>query len=102
VRLQHSTSTLFPYTTLFRSVRGIVEENVEAGFVLHQRHCEITRREAQRGLTGAELQRRREYWIVIPTVRERRIAEAHLGKGNVLDRKSTRLNSSHVSISYAV
>src|SRR2546426_4815509 len=57
-------STLFPYTTLFRS--------------------NIVRREAALDFLG-ELSRR---------------AEANGGEG--LDRKSTRLNSSHLVISYAV
>src|SRR5438309_3516591 len=60
-------STLFPYTTLFRS------DNARAGRVVH-----------------FHLQRLREH---------RRILD-DLGGGR--DRKSTRLNSSHSSISYAV
>src|SRR5437868_12081661 len=60
-------STLFPYTTLFRSLRidlrVVVEQHDDVG-------------------TGARLNRRRNT--------------------RLQDRKSTRLNSSHVSISYAV
>src|SRR6266480_6753861 len=59
-------STLFPYTTLFRSRRSVR---------LHQRQTAL--RLACRG------QRRRS-------------------PGHPRDRKSTRLNSSHMSISYAV
>src|SRR5271167_5155351 len=51
-------STLFPYTTLFRSPHEIESEPVEHDHLVHDR--------------------------------------------GVQDRKSTRLNSSHVSISYAV
>src|SRR2546427_2708559 len=58
-------STLFPYTTLFRSA---------AGFVLRHHVLRIARRLRTRERTG----RPRE------------------------DRKSTRLNSSHSQISYAV
>src|SRR5690349_22920420 len=65
-------STLFPYTTLFRSGR------TRAGF---------HRRAAPAGRAGPARRR--------PAVRRRR---QHRG----LDRKSTRLNSSHVEISYAV
>src|SRR5439155_7868861 len=56
-------STLFPYTTLFRSVEDILRQGIGAanGSVV------------QPGLSDAEI-----------------------------DRKSTRLNSSHVAISYAV
>src|SRR5690349_22532616 len=59
-------STLFPYTTLFRSVDG---------WILHE----------LRALTGA-----------MPTV-----TTTWPKPVNCTDRKSTRLNSSHVEISYA-
>src|SRR2546429_3096085 len=67
-------STLFPYTTLFRSVRGA--QDAVAGDRL--RHAAIVVRALQQRLGGR----------VAPT-RSR-------------DRKSTRLNSSHGYISYAV
>src|SRR5688572_32259760 len=69
-------STLFPYTTLFRSCAGPQEvaEEAIAGLAL-----EAARRPSSRGAAV----------LVIP--------EAEL-----LDRKSTRLNSSHSQISYAV
>src|SRR5437868_12998428 len=56
-------STLFPYTTLFRS----------------RRRRRRRSRQRRRGVRGAPA-----------------------GGGSARDRKSTRLNSSHVSISYAV
>src|SRR3712207_7059911 len=68
-------STLFPYTTLFRSqqvVAGIARDR--AGLVEDQ--AEIERKAAA--------------------------AEALLGQLEEEDRKSTRLNSSHANISYAV
>src|SRR3712207_7259314 len=79
-------STLFPYTTLFRSFldcRSLTTEEVplplaEAGLALVV--CESGVRHATAG--GEENRRRKE------------CAEA--------DRKSTRLNSSHANISYAV
>src|SRR2546427_8760478 len=61
-------STLFPYTTLFRSVRPPVE------------HGSTLQEAAERGLG--------------PTGRASRRVDG--------DRKSTRLNSSHSQISYAV
>src|SRR3712207_7826895 len=65
-------STLFPYTTLFRSLRG-------AGARGRGRH-----------LRGARaLPRRRRAGCSRPTP-------------PIADRKSTRLNSSHANISYAV
>src|SRR5699024_12552674 len=71
-------STLFPYTTLFRS--------------RHARGQRRALRRAEGGLSGAAAHRLRR------RVLDGGRAEAE-GAG---DRKSTRLNSSHVSISYAV
>src|SRR5436305_10507054 len=76
------TSTLFPYTTLFRSVQRLM-----------------------RTLRPAREERRHDRDAV---GRLRRIATGQLGEGGphvpvrAEDRKSTRLNSSHVRISYAV
>src|SRR3989454_6595336 len=64
-------STLFPYTTLFRS---LLHDRVEAPA-------------AERG-DG------------LPVVRHERVHDDH--EPNDGDRKSTRLNSSHLVISYAV
>src|SRR5687768_18293278 len=76
-------STLFPYTTLFRSLVG------DDGLVRrHARARGRARRGRDRG-TAAPLARVRP--------RERRPALAPAA-----DRKSTRLNSSHGYISYAV
>src|SRR5438034_4765496 len=61
-------STLFPYTTLFRSVEGAGDAGAEAAVAGNQR-----------------------------------VADARLVDGQIVeDRKSTRLNSSHTVISYAV
>src|SRR3712207_6951505 len=68
-------STLFPYTTLFRSLKSDVE---------HWRAMVLT------NVYGAALTVR----ATMEAVAERR--------GHILDRKSTRLNSSHANISYAV
>src|SRR3712207_7937991 len=66
-------STLFPYTTLFRSATG----------------AELA---GQRAAAEAELAAART-----ALAEERKATEAELA-----DRKSTRLNSSHANISYAV
>src|SRR5258707_9497511 len=71
-------STLFPYTTLFRSVEPALP-------VAAQRLVEIV---AQPG-------RQRD----VPALPE--FAQP-LGPVGLVDRKSTRLNSSHANISYAV
>src|SRR3989442_9852046 len=81
-------STLFPYTTLFRSERGADAPGslLDEVQVLHEE---------------VELHLRRE-------LRPRDQQAAHLehararGAPAEQDRKSTRLNSSHVRISYAV
>src|SRR5690349_23859539 len=82
-------STLFPYTTLFRS-----RPRHSQGF-FRQDHCarrDRTRRRNGRNRAGG----RRPH----PGGAEiRRCEAAHSSAG---DRKSTRLNSSHVEISYAV
>src|SRR3712207_7736817 len=81
-------STLFPYTTLFRSLAD-VQHLHRAGEALDQRVVDRLVREHPRG-GGALLAR----------VEERRGHQA--GDDLVEDRKSTRLNSSHANISYAV
>src|SRR3712207_7312237 len=75
-------STLFPYTTLFRSVDV---EHVSAGLDLGQRVL-LDRREVAGRHLGREL---------LPARRVDPLADD-------ADRKSTRLNSSHANISYAV
>src|SRR3712207_6960351 len=77
-------STLFPYTTLFRSLRG----NSDA--VSRTLHGELQDRLAGAGIEVLET--RLTHLAYAPE-----IAEAMLR-----DRKSTRLNSSHANISYAV
>src|SRR5699024_12004772 len=78
-------STLFPYTTLFRScIRRFVRDQQVFIFV------DNTKRNGSRGNRVGALFREKNgqkvsrFWFLIG------------------DRKSTRLNSSHVSISYAV
>src|SRR3712207_8596474 len=72
-------STLFPYTTLFRSRR-----NLELYFAL-QHPLTFTERAHGRRKDGSEF-----------------VGEMSWGIVETEDRKSTRLNSSHANISYAV
>src|SRR2546421_9631104 len=74
-------STLFPYTTLFRSPA------LRAGLTCAERRFH-PRGRAQ----GAPLQ----------TTEDGRAAQSCSGNPISIDRKSTRLNSSHDQISYAV
>src|SRR5699024_12331247 len=81
------SSTLFPYTTLFRSQAENTEANEETNDEAESNN-EAETNENNAENEDAEPAETQEtnliYWIVIG------------------DRKSTRLNSSHVSISYAV
>src|SRR2546427_4639833 len=84
-------STLFPYTTLFRSIRNV--KAAEDNYLLYLRKQEEAR-------ISDALDRRQIVNVSIAqaaTVPEMR-ASSCLRR----DRKSTRLNSSHSQISYAV
>src|SRR5438445_3302133 len=82
-------STLFPYTTLFRSVSTVVLLAVAPGFRVLADEANLVgvsknlffHRTANFAVTGKWYFE--NYW-------------------NIKDRKSTRLNSSHANISYAV
>src|SRR5258708_24342958 len=78
-------STLFPYTTLFRS-------SLNRTAALVWRHCDGATNVAD---MAASLQRQPDQLLV------RRQIQLALQQGGQ-DRKSTRLNSSHQIISYAV
>src|SRR5256885_10754433 len=87
-------STLFPYTTLFRSgqPRGScqVEDAHASAFGAGERHDHRAVEFAAHRFDGL-----RETRLIARVVDEHRFAP-------VEDRKSTRLNSSHLVISYAV
>src|SRR2546422_6845094 len=78
-------STLFPYTTLFRSRRGVgVAPEVDAAHIaVGEPRADLMR--MIRALAGTGFER-----------------ESSRDDGAFRDRKSTRLNSSHGYISYAV
>src|SRR5688572_31635295 len=86
-------STLFPYTTLFRSALRMQDAGgaVEAGERRRLRHG--------RGLELGRRADRLEQLVLerAPSLRRVRL-RLHVDR----DRKSTRLNSSHSQISYAV
>src|SRR3989442_9248903 len=72
-------STLFPYTTLFRSTVHLVTSMLDDGPIVAQAAVPVFDTDTVEALS------------------DRILIEEHR-----LDRKSTRLNSSHVRISYAV
>src|SRR3712207_8957397 len=78
-------STLFPYTTLFRSVVLALHGNQHAV----RRSKAVHREQAERGRTI------QKHEVVVACDPLERILQPR-------DRKSTRLNSSHANISYAV
>src|SRR2546427_9136180 len=83
-------STLFPYTTLFRSAVGVAVAGA-------------SHREQARVVSIPLLDQHIQGPFAARYDREARRPESNDGRrGEMLDRKSTRLNSSHSQISYAV
>src|SRR5690606_40957414 len=94
-------STLFPYTTLFRS--GGVEEWRFFGAQHRQGLAEGHPFQAPAGQSVVQAQQGLRPAVGGGVDRERQHAGMLAGvQGAAQDRKSTRLNSSHVKISYAV
>src|SRR5947209_13259379 len=79
-------STLFPYTTLFRSIAAMCARDL----------AELSAGRFVLGL-GSQVKRVNEERFGVPFEHPAPKMEDY-----VLDRKSTRLNSSHANISYAV
>src|SRR3712207_7144505 len=90
-------STLFPYTTLFRSLdHGCDERRRTRTLALEPAH-ERAERGRRRALPVDDL-------VGVVEVARDLLRGHHGGAafGELRDRKSTRLNSSHANISYAV
>src|SRR3712207_7579618 len=86
-------STLFPYTTLFRSAETVRVR--KGGTPLDVSLVVSPIREASGELVGAST-------VARDITAQKRSDEALRASRARLDRKSTRLNSSHANISYAV
>src|SRR5256885_3282761 len=82
-------STLFPYTTLFRST---------ASAVMTGTNLELLKKDAL-SLAQQYWDARKEFKFGVPTGT---LSECVKRAERLTDRKSTRLNSSHLVISYAV
>src|SRR3712207_8779980 len=78
-------STLFPYTTLFRSQQAVFSH-----LSVTQRQALIAKRQANNGNLIAQM-------LEATSLAKQPFFDLH-----ERDRKSTRLNSSHANISYAV
>src|SRR3712207_7741352 len=84
-------STLFPYTTLFRS------------FTMYQQRRARPSPHPMLKPPGVEGERRDPQWWTARVLPRRCLPQLPGGDDEVdADRKSTRLNSSHANISYAV
>src|SRR3712207_8911758 len=84
-------STLFPYTTLFRSEDDVLERHPHEA----PPHVALRVGEVEDGRRHALRAR-----LLLPA--DAAVEEGHGRRDALEDRKSTRLNSSHANISYAV
>src|SRR3712207_7531891 len=82
-------STLFPYTTLFRSKLDPIEDAYLAALIPDGQNIAVLPLFAEGQPIGA---------VVV----EHSGASSRIERRALADRKSTRLNSSHANISYAV
>src|SRR5690606_40571969 len=95
-------TTIFPYTTLFRSV----ENKVLAVNVLSTQHEQLSNAFASSKFSSEERFNLGE-WSALetgsPILQDALVSfDCEIQDIQQVDRKSTRLNSSHVKISYAV
>src|SRR5699024_12290818 len=99
IRCSYQTYTIFPYTTLFRSVEEIVSAKT-LGTVVHDVLEDFYKKFENRNVEVSDIdQMIAEIEVEVEKKFKKLYSKAPLSEG---DRKSTRLNSSHVSISYAV
>src|SRR5207302_7945131 len=91
---RHPPPPLFPYTTLFRSVSGAV---LAAGLALRPAAADDIGKQVTCPVMGSsfKVSKSTEFRMVNGQA-------VYFCCGGCPDRKSTRLNSSHVKISYAV
>src|SRR5690349_23961402 len=91
-------STLFPYTTLFRSVQAAQARRMTRG-----RPQYLPLQRGSDGLSGESAAIAFELpWVDCYHAPRKRSGRQQMQSLTAADRKSTRLNSSHVEISYAV
>src|SRR5207249_11584020 len=101
VLTSHPYSTLFPYTTLFRSKRAKTLSEIADILVIDVAHFH----NANVFSATKKILEEVDTDVIVGSIGTYKAAEDILTKLDGvagLDRKSTRLNSSHVSISYAV
>src|SRR5207253_10283401 len=96
------TPTLFPYTTLFRSRQLLLIAEFVNGNAADQFHNEVRAASRPRLPSGTLIGGITRYVRSRPADGTYGSRVVNLRNVRVIDRKSTRLNSSHVAISYAV
>src|SRR5207253_7014573 len=100
--LRPQTSTLFPYTTLFRSGNRLEIPSQDQTVLPASREAYDKGKSAMAEQTTEGWERAIGYFQqAIDMDPKSAAAYAALAQTYTLDRKSTRLNSSHVAISYA-
>src|SRR2546430_13457618 len=93
---QPPSSTLFPYTTLFRSDRTAQQIQFQTAML------DRNRRAREIGMVERQIEEDVRRAIRDRDRFRRTVASAEASVAIAEDRKSTRLNSSHSQISYAV
>src|SRR3712207_9206658 len=95
-------STLFPYTTLFRSQFNVISENVVIFIISHDTDRRKGRATRQLSVVSCPLSVVYSQRLALGSRFSVLQFSVLCSLFFVLDRKSTRLNSSHANISYAV
>src|SRR5688572_31929120 len=90
-------STLFPYTTLFRSLDPLLEDQGD-----HRKRLDVVHDGGRSEESLHRRERRLDLGIAAPPLERRQQPRLLAADVGARDRKSTRLNSSHSQISYAV
>src|SRR5690606_41654994 len=96
------SSTLYPYTTLFRSFLKLTMKATYKKYILNFKQAS--------GTSRGVLKTKETWFLILEQDGKIGVGECGLFRGlsaddvsnyeEILDRKSTRLNSSHVKISY--
>src|SRR3712207_9209463 len=95
-------STLFPYTTLFRSLPGRAGQEFEVALRSYDEKEEDLRLLRDNGWSLFDSRRIGDLSAYQDYIAQSRAEIGITKNAYVKDRKSTRLNSSHANISYAV